>query len=300
MGRFDVYPAQIPVSSPSTLGYAQVTTPQGGITTETDLTGLSVTVTVPAGRRLRITAQGRVDAVTTAGLIIGFIKEGSTYLDRWVQDDVGAGQVRTASASTIITPTAGSHTYKLSLWKFNGGNTASLNADPAYPAYILVEDITGSPWPAGSIGTLGMLPNPPMVRARTTTAQSIPNATETVVTFDLEDYDTDNMHSIVTNTGRITFNTAGVYLITAHITYVTGGSTGAREAFIRKNASGEYLALGNQQSATGSYISLAAQAKFMVGDFVELRANQSSGGALNTFTAATIGPTMSAVYLGQG
>ena len=37
------------------LGYAQVTANQGSITTGSDLTGLSVTVTVPAGRRLKIT-----------------------------------------------------------------------------------------------------------------------------------------------------------------------------------------------------------------------------------------------------
>ena len=37
------------------LGYAQVVANQAGIgTTEVDLTGLTVTVTVPAGRRVRI------------------------------------------------------------------------------------------------------------------------------------------------------------------------------------------------------------------------------------------------------
>ena len=44
--------------------------------------------------------------------------------------------------------------------------------------------------------------------------QSIPNgAVPTVVTFDQEEYDTDNMHAPIPNPSRITINTAGKYLL---------------------------------------------------------------------------------------
>ncbi len=59
---------------------AQVTTNQTGITTVVDLTGLSVTVTVVSGRRIRITGQIRVEQMTGAGLVDLAIQEGATIL----------------------------------------------------------------------------------------------------------------------------------------------------------------------------------------------------------------------------
>jgi hypothetical protein len=55
------------------------------------------------------------------------------------------------------------------------------------------------------------------------------------IAFDGEDYDTDDMHSTATNTSRITIQTAGIYLVTAHIyTTFTGTLTGM-DFWIAKN-----------------------------------------------------------------
>lgn len=131
-----------PRDAGGTIGYAQVTTTQAGISTETDLTGLSVAVTVGTGRRIRITGQGLIRTITTGGRAVGFIKEGSTYLGRWggVQIDT-VNEFDTLVGSAVLTPTAGAHTYKLSLLKEAGGNTLSLFAASDFPAFILVEDI---------------------------------------------------------------------------------------------------------------------------------------------------------------
>ena len=111
------------------LGYAQVTAGQAGITTTiTDLTGLSVTVTCEASRRIRVTGHGTAVQRTAIGLPIGYIREGSTTLSEWLRNSLGINEQAASESSVIITPTAGSHTYKLSL------NTTASTVDSAASA----------------------------------------------------------------------------------------------------------------------------------------------------------------------
>ncbi len=59
------------------------------------------------------------------------------------------------------------------------------------------------------------LANPPTCRVFHNTTQSVPDAGFlNPVLFNSEAHDTDNMHSTSVNTGRITINTAGVYVLT--------------------------------------------------------------------------------------
>lgn len=127
-------------TSAITIGYAEVTANQAGITTETDLTGLAVTVVVPAGgRRMKITACVRVNVNTAGAETVVRIKEGATYMN--------AGQLTCGSsargyrlfAMDISTPTAGTHTYKLSL-SVNTGTVLSEAANE-HESFILVEMI---------------------------------------------------------------------------------------------------------------------------------------------------------------
>lgn len=121
-----------------TLGFAGQATSQTAIgTTITDITGLAVTVTVAAGRRVRVSAVGQInhDNTQVASLIL---REGTTVLQT-SQHSGAAGETRAHSPSVILTPTAGSHTYKVSMQTSTG--TAGLVASATQPAYILVEDI---------------------------------------------------------------------------------------------------------------------------------------------------------------
>ena len=118
------------------IGYAEVTANQTGITAVTDLTGLSVAVTVGTSRRLRVT--GFIHIGNVAGSSISFaIKEGATTLQDAVANSV-AGAVWTMAVHTVLTPTAGAHTYKLTL---AGSSATDMLAATTYPAFILVEDI---------------------------------------------------------------------------------------------------------------------------------------------------------------
>lgn len=145
MGTVDIYPSSVLQLPPSAqIGYAEVTAGQTGISAAANLTGLSVTVTVPAGRRLRITGHGQIANDATAGSALGEIMEGGTTLGRWCRNDVPASATTFSDeGGIIVSPTAGTHTYNLRLSKNVGGGVIDFQATANNPGFILVEDITG-------------------------------------------------------------------------------------------------------------------------------------------------------------
>lgn len=126
----------------ATLGYAQVTANQAGITTLTDLTGLSTAATVGTNRYVRITAQILTQRTVADGETNLYIREGSTTLEIMAirQNNVGVNETL-AGSIVIDSPSAGSHTYKLSLERGGGTGTVQATAAATFPAFILVEDI---------------------------------------------------------------------------------------------------------------------------------------------------------------
>jgi hypothetical protein len=125
------------------LGYAQVVANQGGITALTDLTNLSVTVDFGANRRIKISMDALVNRTVADGVSSLLIREGGTIL----QD----AEVRPSTTEAVfvhrhvvITPSAGLHTYKLSLVRANGTGTTGIVASSTFPTSILVEDIGSS------------------------------------------------------------------------------------------------------------------------------------------------------------
>ena len=119
-------------------GYAQVTANQGSITAVVDLTGLSITVTVGAGRRIRVS--GHVIMSNTAiGNCVVYIYEGGTQLQEHIITCAAANGFTTNTPSVILQPSAGTHTYKLRAQASSGtGSTTALAIDPAW---IMAEDI---------------------------------------------------------------------------------------------------------------------------------------------------------------
>lgn len=170
-GGIDIYQQPTEPSSPTTndlwldidesagtglssiLAYAEVTTAQNGVTTEVDVTGLTVNISVPSGRRIRITASDQVKSSVANDTARISIFEGATQLqDARISVPV-AGTTETIHCEVILSPPAGSHTYKVTIARVAGTGLIDSNPAPTRPAYILVEDITGTLWPAGqSIG----------------------------------------------------------------------------------------------------------------------------------------------------
>lgn len=129
------------VTPAGVLGYAQVTTTQGTYTALTDITGLTVTVTVGSGRRIRITGYVPQGSSVATDLLRSFIRENGTTLQFNDASPNSTGGNNAGQLIWIGTPSAGTHTYNLSGQRVVGTGNVTMEADPTSPAFILVEDI---------------------------------------------------------------------------------------------------------------------------------------------------------------
>jgi hypothetical protein len=118
-----------------------------------------------------------------------------------------------------------------------------------------------------------------------TSATSLSNGTQTAITWNSEEFDTDGFHSTSTNTSRMTIpaGKAGKYLITAIWGQDSGSSAGNQRLIqIRKNGT------SIRQSDTdiqpyGTY-SISSVVDAAVSDYFEIFAYQDSGSTFSTST----------------
>lgn len=121
------------------IGYVEKTADQTGITTETDLTGLSQAVTVNTSRRILISCQCMVTKSVASTRAIIRIKEGAVILASGIIGAVTGGN-HTVDAQVVLTPSAASHTYKVSLESLDSGSV-NLTASSTEKSFLLIEDI---------------------------------------------------------------------------------------------------------------------------------------------------------------
>jgi len=154
-------------------------------------------------------------------------------------------------------------------------------------------------------GNIAFLANPPACRVYNSANQSIAHNADVVVALNSERYDTDSMHSTVTNNSRITFNTAGLYVVTFSCEWATGTDYTQLTAFARLNG-GTAITIsdfGNRSGgAFGPYTSFATTYKFVVGDYVEavVRQVNSASAARNLISSNAFSPEFSATWVGLG
>ena len=147
---------------------------------------------------------------------------------------------------------------------------------------------TASAMNGGLESALSFLLNPPCCSIYQSASGSVATATWTRVLWDSEHYDTDTMHSTSSNTGRITFNTSGLYRLTIDA-FWDSSSTGGRGVNLTKNNAGSHDAANVVLSdgfdagvgSTNQLQSVAIDRRFTAGDYIEMWVYQSSGGALN-------------------
>jgi hypothetical protein len=122
----------------SLLGTASITSQTGAVLAETSI-GTNVTVTIPAGRRIRLTVNTRglvMNATNNAGFLR--IKEGASI---FTECQYAAAGSQTSSGGTFgvsIAPSGGTHTYGVYLAASAG--TAAVQAAPSYPTTLDVWD----------------------------------------------------------------------------------------------------------------------------------------------------------------
>ena len=125
-------------------GYAFVTANQGTFTAQTDITGVTVTVTLTAGRRYRISYKLGCSSSVTDDTIQALLIDtaGPTTLDLTNVQQAATGQVIfVAGAGIFVAGASGAKTYKIAMVRAGGTGNVTMNAGPTFPAYILAEDI---------------------------------------------------------------------------------------------------------------------------------------------------------------
>lgn len=130
------------------------------------------------------------------------------------------------------------------------------------------------------------------------TTQSIADTTFTAVTWNTEDYDTDDFHSTVSNTSRMTIPSGkgGKYLISAFFEWTENNTTGSRQIAIYKNGSRVRAALLTPSAALPTSI-ISTTLNLVATDYVEVFAYQNST-ASRTISPENIFGHFSISYLG--
>lgn len=137
---------------PQILGYAYQTSNPSGFVAETDVPGCTMTLSIPAGRVLRIT--GRTAAIPAAAN-----DEAALWLSVdgvHVQCDGKrapfGNDFTPLRVEHVVTLSPGAHVFKLSMQRTAGtGGTLTMSGTGTdRPGFIAVEDITGTEAPSGS------------------------------------------------------------------------------------------------------------------------------------------------------
>ena len=142
---------------------------------------------------------------------------------------------------------------------------------------------------------LNFLHSPPGCLVTRTTTQSIASSTNTLISYTAADiYDSDSMHDPVGSPTLVTFNTAGVYTLSASCQFAAN-NTGRRDAAFNLTSTVTGGAdLGNTQdnaplAGIPSAMSCNGIMKFNAGDTAGFLVFQTSGGALNVLNSGNAG-----------
>jgi len=134
-------------------------------------------------------------------------------------------------------------------------------------------------------------------RATHSANQSIANNTLTNLALDSEDFDTDSMHDTATNNERLTFKTAGKYVVMGTNRWAAA-SAGRRVLQIFGSAANDVIAdderAPSMATETTQHVSTILDAA--VNDYVYLRVLHTSGNALNS-VAASGNPSLQAIKI---
>jgi hypothetical protein len=133
----------------------------------------------------------------------------------------------------------------------------------------------------------------------TAATTSIANSTNTTVSFDTEEYDTDGYHSTTVNNSRITIpaGKGGYYLVIATTDFAQN-STGARGNSIKINGTEKGYTAITPNTTEGAVYNNSVIVSLSVGDYIEMQVRQTSGGALDLRGSSVAETNLIAAYLG--
>ena len=142
---------------------------------------------------------------------------------------------------------------------------------------------------------------PPACRAYNNANITLANASGTILTLNSEDFDTDSMHSLTTNTERLTVTTPGIYVVSAEVKFDINAA-GMRYIAIIKNAATYVCDSSTPSTGGGTFteVNVTGLVSMANGDYFSLYAYQNSGGNLAARGNVTPnGVWLSAAWVGQ-
>ena len=167
--------------------------------------------------------------------------------------------------------------------------------------------ITSTIWNQDVVDNVLFLANPPACRVYNSISQNITDNTELALTFDSERFDTDNMHSTSSNTSRITFNTAGVYIVTFTCELPADTTYQRVYAHIKLNGATS-LAVSDSYAMTSSgygaavFVNVTTIYKFAATNYVQALVFQdnSGGAAKSALASPNYSAEFAACWVGLG
>ena len=148
---------------------------------------------------------------------------------------------------------------------------------------------------SSAITTLNNHTVPPACKATRSSDLSFTSAT--AIAWNSEDFDTDAMHDIVTNSTRVTVNTDGIYIVTLALSMIyTGTLTGANVELMKNGSTFSFTSL--QSSRTSDLVSSYTGITTAVAtDYFEAKVTISGATAL--IVKADTKCSFSAVWVGR-
>lgn len=165
--------------------------------------------------------------------------------------------------------------------------------------------VTAAEWNTDLVENIKFLANPPACRVCHNANQSVGDGAAITVAFNQERFDTDSMHSTSVNNNRITFNTAGLYLVSFVGHLASAADYVSVWAGIRLNGATpivEQFQGTLADNATPYAINISTVYKFAAADWIEVRfyQNNSASAARNLLVTANTSPEFSATWIGRG
>jgi hypothetical protein len=221
----------------------------------------------------------------------------------------GGSNITTAANDTAVMVSEGGGNWRCVLYmRADGTAVGGIGSAPSFTDFtnaqhdhgdandgnaLVAAAIAGLAVPA-SFATGGI----PAVRAYNNANQSIANATTTDLTFNSERFDTDTMHSTVSNTERLTATTAGVYCIFANMGFASN-TVGYRVIDLKLNGSTIICRVKKTPTSAIGEADFVASCVYELdaADYVTCNVYQTSGGALNSVTTGNFIPEFGMVWV---
>lgn len=168
------------------------------------------------------------------------------------------------------------------------------------PAKSVGGTISHTDWNTYVRANLLAVRDAPRCRVYRTATQSIPNSTWTELLWTAERYDTASLHSTVSNTGRLTASTAGVWEVICHV--MTDALTWGTDCLIELRKNGVSPGIARDRLMTTGYphtFTVATHVQLAASDYVTAHIIQMSGAAINVQAAGNYSPEFMMAWLGN-